>query len=185
MARRLRSAVLCALLFCGALPWRSEAADPLAMLLIGIARDMLLSHILREARREPAPPAPPPRVYPGTTVEPAQLRRLIDESFGYLSEAQREEVFDALQSAILDPRHAAIRASLLEYFAHRALAVRAMRERLARLSVEEKVRVAEEFRAALAALPPDERGELGEALRRGLLPVPEDLGQMMLAALSR
>lgn len=179
----LRRGLLLLLLPVSALPTPAQAADPLLMFLFGVAREMVISHMTRQPGREPAAPAP--LVYPGTTVEPAQLKRLIDECFGYLSESQREEIFAALNEAILDPRNAAVRAPMIEYFAQQALAVRAARERLAQLSAREKERIAAEFRAGIAAMPAEEQDRLGEALRKGLLPVPDDLGQMLLAALSR
>ncbi|MDW8468485.1 MAG: hypothetical protein RML56_05200 [Burkholderiales bacterium] len=174
-----------ALALAGAVPLGAHAADPVLMLLFGIAREMVISHALQQPSRAPREASAPVDVYPGTTVTPAQLRRLIDECFGYLSQAQREEIFAALHAAILEPRHAAIRASLIGYFAERALAVRALGERLAQLSAREKERIVEEFRAELGAMPAERRSELGEALRKRLLPVPEDLGQMLLAALER
>lgn len=185
MRAALRRALLLGLVIATSLPLRVQAADPLLMFLLGVAREMVISHAMRDPSRERAPAPAATEVYPGTTVAPAQLKRLIDECFAYLSEAQRREIFAALHAAILDPRNTAIRAPMIEYFAERALAVRAMRERLARLSPQEKERVAAEFRAALAAMAPEDQDRFGEALRQGLLPVPDDLGQMLLAALER
>lgn len=179
----IRLAIATLLLLACALPAR--AADPVLMFLFGIAREMVISHALRAAASGPPSVAPPPEVYPGTTVEPAQLKALIDECFGYLSDAQREEIFAALHAGILEPKNAAIRAAMIEYFVQHALAVRTLRERLAQLSPREKERIAADFRAALASLPADERSGFGEVLRKGLLPVPDDLGQMLLAALER
>jgi hypothetical protein len=181
----LRQAFLFSLAVAGALPLRAQAADPLLMFLLGVAREMVISHATREPSRERSPAFVPAEVYPGTMVAPAQLRRLIDECFSYLSEAQRQEIFSALHAGILDPRNAAIRASMIEYFAERALAVRAVRERLAQLSPQEKERVAAEFRAALASMSAEDQDRFEDALRQGLLPVPDDLGQMLLAALER
>jgi hypothetical protein len=178
-------ASLVGLVLATGLPLRAQAADPLLMFLLGIAREMVISHATRDPAPERAPAIAPAEVYPGTTVAPAQLKRLIDECFAYLSEAQRREIFAALHAGILDPRNAAIRGSMIEYFAERALAVRALRERLAQLSPQEKERVAAEFRAALAAMAPEDQDRFGDALRQGLLPVPDDLGQMLLAALER
>jgi hypothetical protein len=186
MRRLLRMGFACALLvLAGAQPPRVQAADPLVMFLLGIARDIVLSHAARDAPRAPGPAVEPGPTYPGTTVEPGQMKRLIDECFTYLSEAQRAEVFDALNAALLDPKNAAVRAPMIEYFVEHALAVRAARERLARLSTREKELLAAEFRAEVAAMPAEEQSRLGEALRKGLLPVPDDLGQMLLAALGR
>lgn len=182
MGRALRRGVLFTLLFAGvAAP---ASADPILMFLIGIARDMVLEH----ANRPPssaAPAVPLPdfgRVYPGTSVEPEVLRRLIDDSFLYLSDRQRQEIFDQLHAALLNPKNAAVRGTMIEYFAERALAVRAAQLRLARMPYSEKQRVAAEFKAELATLPVEDRDQLGQLLRSGLLPVPNDLNQLLLAA---
>jgi len=185
MRAAVRQAVLLGLVLVASLPLRAQAAEPVLMFLLGVAREMVISHATRDPSKDPTPAIAAVEVYPGTTVAPAQLRRLIDECFSYLSEAQRREIFAALHAGILDPRNAAIRASMIEYFAERALAVRTVRERLGQLSAQEKERVAAEFRAALASMSPEDQDRFGDALRQGLLPVPDDLGQMLLAALER
>jgi len=182
MGRYLRRGVLFTLLFAGvAAP---AAADPILMFLIGIARDMLINHATSPERaRSPAPPMPDlQRVYPGTTVEPDHLRRLIDDSFLYLGDGQRREIFESLHSALINPKNAAVRGAMIEYFAEKALTVRAAQLKLAQLPWSEKQRMAKEFKAELAALPAQEQIELGELLRSGLLPVPSDLNQLLLAA---
>ena len=156
------------------------------MLLIGVARDRIVAKAV-ETASNPEPQAGPEAlsVYPGTTVQPDQLRRLIDDSFMYLSDRQRAEIFDTLHAELLKPKNAAVRAAMIEYFAEKALAVRVAQLRLARLSSGEKQRLADEFGREVAALPEREQRELGEVLRQGLLPVPYDLGQLLLAALER
>lgn len=156
------------------------------MLLIGMAREMMVSKAI-DALTVPEPAVQPDvaYVYPGTTVRPDHLRRLIGDSFMYLSERQRGEVFDTLHAELLKPKNAAVRGAMIEYFAEKALTVRAAQLSLARLSWREKELLAEDFRKEVAALPEREQAELGEVLRQGLLPVPGDLGQLLRAALER
>lgn len=180
-----RAALFTLLLASVAVPTRAQAADPILMFLLGIARDMVIAHVTRPQPKEPAPLVDLDRVYPGTLVEPEQIRRLIDECFGYLSQAQRGEIFDALNEALLNPKNAAVRAPMIDYFVQHALAVRATQERLAQMSPDEKRAIAAEFRAATLGMPEEEQARLSTVLRQGLLPLPDDLGQMMLAALER
>ena len=122
------------------------------------------------------------RVYPGTLVEPDHLQRLINDSFHYLSDVQRKEIFDSLNEALADPKNAAMRGSMIDYFADKALTVRAAQLRLAELSWREKERLAADFGKELATLSADDKAQLGLLLRGGLLPVPTDLNQLLLAA---
>lgn len=174
----LRRSLLFALLFACAAPAR--AADPVLMFLIGVARELA-------AQAKPAPVAaePIPDTYPGTTVEPALLRRLIDDSFLYLSDSQRTEIFDALHAELMKPGNFAVRASMIEFFAHRALEVRAAQLRLAQLSYREKQLLADEFRQELKLLPEGDVDQLRSVIERGLLPVPADLRGMLLTELDR
>lgn len=180
MGRLLRKGVFFTLLLACAAP--ATAADPILMFLLSVAREMIEAHASRAA----APPAVPmpdmARVYPGTTVEPDHLRRLIDDSFLYLSGEQRREIFDALHAALSNPKNAAVRGAMIEYFAQKALTVRAAQIRLSQLSWREKELLAGEFRKEVAALSAEEQIQLGELLRQGLLPVPSDLNQLLLAA---
>ena len=153
------------------------------MFLLGVGRDMVMD--FAEKRKPGAVPAPTPdmsKVYPGTSVEPEILRRLIDDSFLYLSDGQRKEIFDSLNTALLNPKNVAVRGAMIEYFADKALTVRAAQLKLAQLPWREKQRMAEEFKTELATLPEEEQAQLGELLRSGLLPVPSDLNQLLLAA---
>ena len=175
-----RGVVSFALLLGCAIP--AIAADPILMLLLSAAREIAFA----AARDRLAAPSEPPAAattYPGTSVEPAHVRRLIDEAFGYLSETQRQEVFDSLHAELMDPKNAAVRGPMIEYFAHKAIAVREARDRLANLSQLEKARLAAEFKEQVAALPDAEAAQLADLLRRHLLPVPSDLNEMLLAAL--
>ena len=180
MGRILRKGVLFTLLFAGVVT--PAAADPLLMLLLGVARDMIESHASK--RDIPAPAYVPDlaKVYQGTTVEPDHLRRLINDSFPYLSDAQRKEIFASLNEALADPKNAAMRATLIQYFIERALTVRAAQMKLAEMSWREKQQLAGEFRKEIATLSDEDRAQLGELLRSGMLPVPTDLNQLLLAA---
>jgi len=123
MGRLLRKGVLFTLLFAGVST--PAAADPIVMFLLGIARDMIVEHATRP--RLPAPEYVPDmeRVYKGTIVEPDHMRRLIDDSFPYLGDAQRKEIFDSLNGALADPKNTAVRGEMIQYFVDKALTVRA------------------------------------------------------------
>jgi len=183
---RLRRAVLFTLLLAGlAAPSRAQAADPILMFLLGIARDMVIAHVTKTQPKAQTPLVDLGRVYPGTLVEPEHLSRLIDECFAYLSRGQRAEIFASLNEALLSPKNAAVRAPMIDYFVQHALAVRAAHQRLAQMTPDEKRMIAAEFRAATHGMPQDEQEQLSTVLRQGLLPLPEDLSQLMLAALER
>lgn len=181
MRRILRGGLLFLVLFAGVV--RPAAADPVLMFLIGIARDMITNHAA--ARNLPRPADPMPdfgKVYPGTSVEPEHLRRLIDDSFLYLAPAQRAEIFEALHAHLLEPRNAAVRGTMIQFFAERALAVRAAQFQLQKMPWSDKQRMAEEFRQEIASLNEEDRDQLRGLLRQGLLPVPADLNGLLLAA---
>jgi len=155
------------------------------MFLLGIARDMVLNHAQMRDSYPRVPEQPMPdfaQVYPGTSVEPDVLRRLIDDSFLYLNSSQRREIFESLNAALLNPRNAAVRGTMIEYFAEKALLVRAAQLQLAKMPYSEKQRMAAEFKAEIASLEQEDREQLGQLLRSGLLPVPSDLNQLLLAA---
>jgi len=182
MRRFLRKGVVFALLFAGVVT--PASADPILMFLFGVARDMMEAHANRAPQNVPAPEFIPDmtRVYPGTLVEPEHLQLLIRDSFLYLTDAQRKEIFDSLNEALADPKNAAMRGSMIDYFADKALTVRAAQLRLAELSWREKERLAADFGKELATLSADDKAQLGLLLRGGLLPVPTDLNQLLLAA---
>lgn len=174
MLRSPARALLFTVLLACALP--AGAADPVLMFVLGMAREMAT-----EAKPVPAPPAALPDTYPGTTVSPAVLRRLIDESFLYLSAAQRETLFNALNAELLKPSNAAVRASMIEYFAERAAQVRGVQLRLAQLSYREKQFFADAFGRELKRLPEAEAAELRKLAAADLLPLPADVNQLLLA----
>ncbi len=182
MGRLLRRGILFTLLFAGLVA--PAAADPILMFLIGVAREMVVNHANAPAsERVPEQPMPDfSLVYPGTSVEPKILRQLIDDSFLYLSDGQRREIFDSLNAALLNPKNAAVRGTMIEYFAEKALTIRAAQLQLARMPWSEKQRIAEEFKTELAELTAEDKAQLGQLLRKGLLPVPNDLNQLLLGA---
>lgn len=181
MGRFLRRGVLFTLLFAGVVA--PASADPILMFLIGVARDMVEKQAAR-TRAAPVPEFMPDmsRVYPGTAVEPEHLKQLIDDSFLYLSDSQRKEIFDSLNAALLDPKNAAVRGTMIEYFADKALTIRAAQLQLAKLSWIEKERLASEFKSEVVTLSAEDQAQLGQLLRSGMLPVPSDLNQLLLAA---
>ena len=178
MARILGRSLFFAVLLALSLPVR---ADPLLMLLLNIGQELAKrSEADRAGRPEPIIL---PETYPGTTVEPVVLRRLIDDSFIYLSSAQRGEIFDALNVEILKPQNAAVRGPMIEAFTRRALEIRAAQLKLQDMSYSEKQQLAGEFRRDAKTLSPQDVTRLRVALERGLMPVPSDLGKLLLAAL--
>jgi hypothetical protein len=180
MGRTLRRGVVFTLLFLGvAAP---ASADPVLMFLLGIARDMVIAHANSPRTPEALPMPDFGKVYPGTSVEPDVLRRLIDDSFLYLSSSQRREIFESLNAELLNPKNAAIRGTMIEYFAEKALLIRGAQLQLAKMPYREKQRMAAEFKADLKELPAEEQDELRKLLTSGLLPVPGDLNQLLLAA---
>ena len=180
MGRVLRRGVFFTLFFACVAP--PASADPVLMFLISMARQLIENRVDNPPKAPFTPLPDPSLVYPGTTVEPDHLRRLIDDSFAYLGESQRREIFESLHAALADPKNAAVRAPMIEYFATRALTVREAQRRLSQLSTREKERLAGEFGREIASLSAAEQAQLGELLRKGLLPVPSDLNQLLLTA---
>ena len=176
MARALGRSLFAAVLL--ACAWPTQAS-PLLSLILSIAQQVA-------SQPDPAPAMPVvelPPTYPGTTVEPATLRRLIDDSFLYLSAEQRDQVFEALNAELLKPANAALRGPIIEHFTERALQVRAAQLRLGELTFREKQMLADELRREAQSLPEAELEQLRQTLEKGLLPVPSDLNQLLLAAL--
>jgi len=182
MGRQLRKVVLFTLLFAGFVP--PAAADPILMFLLGIARDMIVKHAQKpDSEKMLDVPLPDMAlVYPGTSIEPEHIRRLINDSFLYLEPSQRDEIFNSLNAALMNPKNAAVRGAMIEYFADTALVVRAAQLRLAGMPWSEKERMAEEFKSEIATLPTEDQAQIGELLRKRMLPVPSDLNQLLLAA---
>ncbi len=183
MPRIFRASFVLALLWAFAAP--AYALDPILMFLLNAASQMIDSARQSAAARAPVPVSELPKTYAGTTVRPEQLKRLIDESFTYLSEKQRDEIFDSLNRELLEPKNAAIRGAMIQYFANHALQVRAAQLRLAQLSSAQKRALAAEFGQEVGGLPADEVPKLRALLEKHLLPVPADLNSMLLAEFER
>ena len=166
----------------------AAAMDPILMFVFSVAREMVEANAARAPATKPLPEmgmaALPdfPKVYPGTMIEPAHLRQLIDDCFPYLSDSRRGEIFEALNEGLLDPKNAPIRASMIDYFAEKAFAVKAAQQRLEKMSTKEKEFLAGEFKKEVAGLPPEEKARVAGLLREGLLPVPSDFNRMLLGA---
>src|SRR5438105_1561758 len=111
MGRWLRKLVLFAVLAVGALP--AHAATPLLMFLFSIAREMATNAAFRALNNRPAPIIELAKTYPGTAVEPEHLRRLINDSFLYLSDTQRREIFEALHDELMQPRNIAVAGAMI------------------------------------------------------------------------
>ncbi len=166
-----------------AVAWPGVAsADPLIFFLMSAAKEIATSAITR-AMNAPPVPVPPVDTYPGTAVEPETLRQVIEDSFAYLSSNQRAEIFESLNTMLLDPKLGPARANLIEYFLHKALAVRTAQIELGKLSYADKERLALEFKRETADLSEDDRRHLLTLLEQNLLPVPSDLNQLLLAQL--
>jgi len=153
------------------------------MLLMSIARSMVSNHAEKpdSEKKLEIEILDADKFYPGTLVEPEQVRRLIDDSFLYLGDRQRQEIFESLNTELLNPKNAAVRGAMIEYFIDRALVVRAAQLQLARMPWSEKERLAREFQAEVAAMTPEEQAQIGKLLRSSMLPVPGDLNQLLLA----
>jgi len=180
----LRRALVFSLIVLGALCASPARADPLLMFLFGMAREMMYDAYLSSQKPRAQHFEPLPEVYPGTTVEPRKLRELIDESFIYLSDRRREEIFQSLHEEIIKPENSAVRAAMIAYFAERAVAVRMVMERLSNLPEAEMQSLAAQFAAHARALPVAEREQLRAVLSEGLLPVPPDLNRKLVVAIA-
>lgn len=186
MERSFRRVVFFFALLAFAAP--AAAMDPILMFVFSVAKEMVQTNAARQAKEKPLPdlgmaPLPDfPKVYPGTMIEPAHLRSLIDDCFPYLSDSRRGEIFDSLNAELLNPKNAPIRASMIDYFAEKAFAVKAAQERLDKMSTKEKEYLAGEFKKEVAGLAPEERARVTGLLREGLLPVPSDFNRMLLGA---
>jgi hypothetical protein len=181
MGSRLRNATVGVLLLAFTAP--AHALDPMVMFLLSVAREVITASV-RAQKAAPLLPVPETSTrYPGTSVEPADMRRVIDECFSYLSESQRGEIFEALHARLLNPKNAAVRTSTIEYFISRAVAVREAKQRLAGLSASERERLIIEFKVAVSTMPAEDAEQLAGLLRQRILPVPDELGAELLAAI--
>ena len=162
----------------------ARAFDPLLSFLYYLAREIMYESYVNSENPQNRPIEPLPAVYPGTMVEPSKLRALIDDSFIYLSERRRGQIFQAFHDELVKPKNAAVRASMIEYFAEHALAVRTVMERLSKLNENEMRELSVRFAAEARGLPEEDREKLRTVLEEGLLPVPPDLNKRLVLAIS-
>jgi hypothetical protein len=168
----------------------ATAFDPLLLLLLRALRDHAISNSiergvnsLRQDAIAPAPSfgyaLPSPPLQQGT--EEGRLRTLIDESFVYLSAAQRDAVFSSLRNILNDPQYAEIRGQIIAEFTIKANSARESYRALAALSGAEKHRLAAQAAEEFKRLAPEEQRDMMSALEAGVLPLPRDLAAAMLA----
>jgi len=162
----------------------ARAFEPILMFLFGMAREVMYDAFLNSQKLPQPNSEPLPAVYPGTMVEPRKLRELIDESFYYLSERRREALFQAFNDELIKPKNATVRASMIQYFAEHAYAVRNVMDRLSKLTEPEMRALSEHFAAEARNLPVEDREKLRTVLEEGLLPVPPDLNRMLVVAVA-
>lgn len=181
ISRLLSQAVIALVLASASLPAR---ADPVLMFLVGFARNLAESSMARSAgTREPV--APRPATYPGTSVQPTHVQRLIDDCFTHLSERQRAEIFETLNAELLKPANGLVRGEMIQYFAQTALQVRALQLRLNQLSAPGKDAMAADLGRTLAGLPAEDRRQVETIIRKRLLPVPSDIGERFAARIGQ
>ncbi|HEX6827399.1 MAG TPA: hypothetical protein VF104_00315, partial [Burkholderiales bacterium] len=136
----------------------------------------------------PAPPAygylAPPAAAAVPEAEDRRLRALIDQSFAYLTEAQREQVYAGLMKILSDPDNRAQRPQIVESFTRTAQAVRAAQQSLQNLAPGDKRALVRQAREEFLRLPAQERGQMLDLLATGHVPLPRDLTDMMLAEFS-
>ena len=170
------------------------SADPLTLLLLRMIRDKIISTgieaAVERAWRQPTAP-PPARSLPGlhgplfAGFDDAQLRRLIDEGFLHLTQAQRNEVYTSVRQIIADPKNAAEVPAIIADLAMKASAVRQAHEQISALSFAQKRRVAAEAREEYERMPVETREQMASVLRQRLVPLPSDLTDMILAEFDR
>lgn len=178
---------------CGALCliaalWSSpaSAAEPFLLFLLNILGRQVASTTAEASRPEQRPGLATaiPQQEPPTAAAPPEaqkLRILIDQCFGYLSQAQREETHSGLMRILSDPQHARMKPVIIQEFAWKAAAVCDAQRRLAALSDGEKRALAAQARDEYRRLPEHEREQMIAILRSGAAPLPRDLNEMILA----
>jgi hypothetical protein len=161
------------------------AADPLLMFVLGFAKNLIESAIEADAAK-PAPTAVVTAPLPKAPahMDAADLRVVVDESFGYLTAAQRDELLAGLDKALSDPANAPYRDAILAQFLGVARQVSFARQQLERLSPEDKQALTQRFVRNYRALSPEYQQAVSQQLRARALPLPADLNDMMLAALA-
>ena len=182
--QRVRRGVFITLLLAqAAAPLHAQAAEPLSLYLLRMLRDQAISKGIEAAVTSVPvpPPAPLTNVY-GITEE--QLRGLIDVGFVHLTSGQRAAIYSSLTRMLADPQNALARPLMIEELAVQASVVRGTLERLAALTSAEKRAIVADARAEYARLPDAERGQLVQLLQARVAPIPRDLNDQILAALT-
>lgn len=157
----------------------AAAIDPVALIVLRMLRDHIITSQLEAAlaRAQQPAPAAPVRQYPG------DVRTLVDEGFPYLDAAQRSAIHAGLMDVMSDSRHAGQRDAILAQFIETANASREAHQALSRLTADEKRTIAVRAADTLRGRSADERQELIDALRSPAVPIPSDLRALMLAEL--
>jgi len=177
-------------LLAGLLCLPAYALDPLTLLLLRAVRDKVISAGIESSVDRATAPSnarPPVSAQPGYPLgmDDTQLRRLIDEGFVYLTEGQRDEVYQHVRRILQDPKNAPEVPSIIADLAVKASAVRQAHEALNNLPMARKQRIAAEAREEYERMPADTREELAGVLRARLVPMPTDLTDMILAEFDR
>jgi hypothetical protein len=185
-ARRFFGAILIAL-YCTP----AFSADPLTLLLLRIIRDKVISAGIESAVEQASGAAPlvraapdSPRSLPGLPYagfDEIQLRRLIEEGFIHLTEAQRNEVYVSVLRIVSDPKNAPEVPAIIADLAIKASAVRQAHEQISSLPSARKRQIAAEAREEYEKMPVDMREQMASVLRQRLVPLPSDLTDMILA----
>lgn len=181
--QRIRRGVFITLLLAQAMALHAQAAEPLSLYLLKMLRDQAISAGIEAAVTSVSvpPPAPLTHVY-GITEE--QLRGLINVGFVHLAPEQRAAIYSSLTRMLADPKNALARPLMIEELAVQASVVRGTLERLAALTPAEKRAIVADARAEYARLPDAERGQMVQLLQARVAPIPRDLNDQILAALT-
>ena len=169
------------------------ALDPILLLVLRTIRDQAISASLEagyNSVQRPLAPATPTYGYALPTApvphdsDEQYLRTVIDENFLHLLKAQRDAVFAGVQRALNDPRYARMRAQIVAEFTLKARAIGDAYRALDRLPYSEKRELAQRAMEEIRRLPSEQRSQIREALQTGTLPVPRDMGEILLAEIN-
>ena len=184
--QRVRRGVFITLLLAqAAAPLHAQAAEPLSLYLLRMLRDQAISKGIEAAVTSvPVPPPAPALLTNVYGITEEQLRGLIDVGFVHLTSGQRAAIYSSLTRMLADPQNALARPLMIEELAVQASVVRGTLERLAALTSAEKRAIVADARAEYARLPDAERGQLLQLLQARVAPIPRDLNDQILAALT-
>jgi len=166
------------------------AIDPITLFLLNTLRNRIATaiaeHVIEEAMKPPEVEryfSSGSRLTPQdiAEVERRKLRRLIDDNFGYLSDAERDQVFAGVSKVLSDPAYESQKAEILQDFTQTARAIGETYRLLQSLSSDEKREIVAQARAQFRRMPQQEQEELADHLRARRLPLPRDLSDMLLA----